>query len=159
MTGEPFSVRSGFRTSNGSHETRAVVTDPNLKSQLFDDPKIAGPVVFQNGKAGFALPAPGQNGAGRNIFVAPSYYNLDMSVVKQFVITERVKLDFRAEAFNVLNRANFDNPRDASTGSPSIQSTLFGQTCCQAVATPQTQTIIQTGESSRVIQFALKLKF
>ena len=71
------------------------------------------------------------------------------------------KLDFRTEMFNVLNHPNFDNPRDASVGSPSIRAAngLFGQTCCQAVAPPSTQTIIQTGESARVIQFALKMKF
>jgi hypothetical protein len=158
MTGEPFSVRSGSRTANGAHESRAVVLDPNLRAELQDVPTIAGPVVFANTN-GFAIPAPGQNGAGRNIFVAPSYYNLDIGIIKQFAITERVKLDFRTEMFNVLNRANFDNPRDASSGSPSIRSSLFGQTCCQAVAPPSTQTIIQTGESARVIQFALKLKF
>jgi hypothetical protein len=61
--------------------------------------------------------------------------------------------------FNVLNHANFDNPRDASVGSPSFRSSLFAQACCATVAPPSTQTIIQTGESSRVIQFGLKLKF
>jgi hypothetical protein len=40
-----------------------------------------------------------------------------------------------------------------------MPSTLFGQTCCAAVAPPSTRTIIQTGEAARVIQFALKLQF
>jgi hypothetical protein len=84
---------------------------------------------------------------------------LDIGLVKTFSITERVKFDLRTEFFNILNKANYDNPRDASVGSPSIQSSVFAQTCCQAVAPPSTQTIIQTGESSRVIQFAFKLKF
>jgi hypothetical protein len=44
-------------------------------------------------------------------------------------------------------------------GSPSILSSVFAQACCAAVSPPSTQTIIQTGESSRVIQFALKLTF
>lgn len=158
MTGEPFSVRSGFRTSNGGHESRAAVTDPSVRAQLQYLPGIAGPVVFPS-NAGFAVPAPNTNGAGRNIFIAPSYYNLDIGIIKQFSISERFKIDFRTEMFNALNHANFDNPRDASVGSPSFQSSLFGQTCCQAVAPPSTQTIIQTGESARVIQFALKLKF
>jgi hypothetical protein len=61
--------------------------------------------------------------------------------------------------FNAFNHPNFDNPRDASVGSPSIQSSLFAQTCCATVAPPSTQTIVQTGESARVIQFALKLQF
>ncbi len=158
MSGEPFSVRSGFRTSNGGHESRAAVIDPSIRAQLQFVKGIIGPVVFAN-NAGFAVPLPGSNGAGRNIFVAPGYYNLDIGIIKQFRISERFKLDFRTEMFNVLNHANFDNPRDASVGSPSIQSSVFGQTCCQAVAPPSTQTIIQTGESARVIQFALKLKF
>ncbi len=158
MTGEPFSVRSGFRTSNGGHESRAAITDPAVRAQLQNVSNVVGPVVFANSN-GFAVPLPGSNGAGRNIFVAPSYYNLDIGIIKQFSLSERFKLDFRTEFFNALNHTNFDNPRDASVGSPSIQSSVFGQTCCQAVAPPGTQTIIQTGESARVIQFALKLKF
>lgn len=158
MTGEPFSVLSGVRTSNSAHVSRADVLDPNIRASLINKPGVIGPVVFENAN-GFAIPAPGANGAGRNIFNAPSYYNLDIGIIKQFSITERVKLDFRTEIFNVLNRVNYDNPRDASSGSPQLTSALFAQTCCAAVAPPSTQTIIQTGESARVIQFALKLKF
>jgi hypothetical protein len=61
VSGEPFSVRSGVRT--------------------------AGPVVFLR-DAGFATPAPGGNGAGRNLFTAPSYWNMDMSMIKRFRLTE-----------------------------------------------------------------------
>lgn len=158
MSGEPFSVRSGSFTSNSGHESRAVVTDPNLRARLQEVPGIVGPVLFPN-TDGFALPLPGDNGSGRNIFVAPSYYNLDIGVIKVFPITERVKLQFRTEMFNALNHPNFDNPRDATVGSPSIRSSVFAQTCCATVAPPSAQTIIQTGESARVIQFALKLQF
>jgi hypothetical protein len=158
MTGEPFSVRSGFRTSNGGHESRADITDPNVRAQLQYVANITGPVVFAS-NAGFAVPAPGSNGSGRNMFIGPGYFNMDLGIIKQWSITERFKLDFRTEMFNALNHANFDNPVTASVGSPSIQSSVFGQTCCQNVAPPSTQTIIQTGESARVIQFALKLKF
>jgi hypothetical protein len=123
-----------------------------------DAPGAFGPVVFDSVSA-FAIPAPGQDGAGRNIFFAKSYWNTDLSVIKNIPIHERVRLQFRAEAFNALNHPNFDNPRDASTGSPNIQSSVFAQTCCATVAPPTTQTIIQTGESPRVIQLALKLDF
>jgi hypothetical protein len=157
MTGEPFSVRSGSRTANGAHESRAVVLSP-IKAQLQFLPNVVGPVLFKDA-SNFALPAPGQNGAGRNIFVAPSYWNLDLGIIKTFPISERFKLQFRTEMFNALNHPNFDNPRDASVGSPSFRSSVFAQSCCATVAPPSTQTIIQTGESSRVIQFALKLQF
>ncbi len=176
MTGEPFAVRSGAFTANGSHESRAGVQIP-VQPQLQELPgqPFAGPVLFkpvginpitnQPFTCGvdltqvFCLPAPGQNGAGRNIFTAPSYWNLDLGFIKTFQITERFKLQFRTEMFNALNHPNFDNPRDASVGSPSIRSSVFAQTCCATVAPPQTQTIVQTGESARVIQFALKLQF
>jgi hypothetical protein len=78
---------------------------------------------------------------------------------RRFAINERVKVQFRTEMFNAFNHANFDNPRDASTGSPSISSSVFASACCAAVAQPSTQTIVQTGEAARVIQFALKFQF
>ena len=157
MSGEPFSVRSNIRTLNNSHDSRAAIIKP-VEAKLQDKPGVFGPVVFADASA-FAIPAPGSDGAGRNIFISPGYWNVDLGINKSFQLTERFRLDFRTEMFNAFNHTNFDNPRDASTGSPSILSTVFGQTCCAAVAPPTTQTIIQTGEASRVIQFALKLKF
>jgi len=169
MSGEPFAVRSGSFTANGSHESRAGVQVP-IKPELQELPgqTFAGPVLFKpvtlttcgaDLSQAFCLPAPGQEGAGRNIFTAPSYWNVDLGFIKTFSFTERVKLQFRTEMFNAFNHANFDNPRDASVGSPSIQSSVFAQTCCAAVAPPSTQTIVQTGEAARVIQFALKVQF
>ena len=169
MTGEPFAVRSGAFTSNGSHEGRAGVQQPvSAKLQELPGSPLAGPVLFKPVNAltcgvdltqAFCIPPPGQNGAGRNIFTAPGYWNVDFGFIKTFPITERVKIQFRTEMFNAFNHPNFDNPRDASTGSPSIRSSVFASACCATVAPPATQTIVQTGESARVIQFALKLQF
>jgi len=156
MSGEPFSVRSGVRTSNFSHESRAALAGGLPEVKLQEIPNVFGPVVFKDA-SGFTLPAPGSNGAGRNIFEAPGYWNLDLGIQKIFRVTEGIRVQFRAEMFNALNHPNFDNPRDASAGSPSILSTAFAQTYCATVAPPTTQTIIQTGESARVVQFALKL--
>src|SRR5215216_1356811 len=169
MSGEPFAVRSGAFTSNGSHESRAGVQAP-VTAQLQELPglPLAGPVLFKpvnpltcgvDLSQPFCIPAPGQNGAGRNIFVAPSYWNVDFGFIKTFALNERVKIQFRTEMFNAFNHTNFDNPRDASTGSPSIRSSVFASACCAAVAPPSTQTIVQTGEAARVIQFALKVQF
>jgi hypothetical protein len=169
MSGEPFAVRSGAFTSNGSHEGRAGVQQPvKAELQYLPGSPLAGPVLFKPVNAltcgvdltqAFCIPPPGQNGAGRNIFTAPGYWNIDFGFIKTFSINERVKLQFRTEMFNAFNHPNFDNPRDASTGSPSIRSSVFASSCCATVAPPSTQTIVQTGESARVIQFALKLQF
>src|SRR2546425_106476 len=165
MTGEPFSVNSsgnsstspGGLTANAGHVSRAVVLTP-IKAQLQNLPGVAGPVLFAN-KNAFAVPAPGKNGAGRNIFVASNYWNLDLGFIKMFQLTERFKVQFRMEMFNALNHPNFDNPRDASVGSPALSSPVFAQTCCATVAPPSTQTVVQSGESARIIQFALKFLF
>ena len=178
MTGEPFNVNAGGdsssapggRTANAAHTARAVVQRPvSVALQYLPGQTSIGPVVFPAGQtalpcgvdpnSAFCIPAPGQNGAGRNIFTAPSYWNVDLGFIKTFQIRERFKIQFRTEMFNALNHANFDNPRDASVGSPSLSSQDFARTCCATVAPPSTQTVVQTGESARVIQFGLKFQF
>jgi hypothetical protein len=158
MTGEPFQVNSGQRTSNAAHVSRALVTDPNVRARLQFLPNVLGPVVFEN-QQGLAVPPPGSNGSGRNIFRGPNYWNVDLGIVKMFEITERFRLQFRTEMFNAFNHPNFDNPRSASVGSPTLGSSQFGRTCCTTVAPNTATNVIQTGESARIIQFGLKLQF
>ena len=88
----------------------------------------------------FTVPPFGSFGnAGRNILTGPGYRNVNVSVIKTTGLSERARLQFRAEAFNLLNRVNLDLP-DIFVGSPT-----FGK--------------IQSAESPRRIQFGLKLLF
>jgi hypothetical protein len=48
--------------------------------------------------------------AGRNSVRAPSFYQMDIGLHKDFRFTERVALSFRGEAFNLLNKTNFNAP-------------------------------------------------
>ena len=96
---------------------------------------------------------------GRNMFRGPGYWNFDLAAQKNFQITERFRLQFRAETFNTLNHPSFQNPSSVSSGSNQITNARFGETCCEAVAPNTTSNIIQTGESGRVVQFGLKLSF
>jgi len=157
-TGEPWTVQSGVRTSNNSHVSRAALVGAAPESKLQDKANTVGPVFFPNAQA-FAIPQPGENGIGRNTFRASSYTNMDLGVQKNFRMSERTTLQFRLETFNTLNHPNFESPTSSSSGSNTITNTRFGETCCQAVAPSSTQNIIQTGESARVLQFALKLIF
>ena len=56
----------------------------------------------------FSTPCLGCAGdLGRNTFVGPGQWYADMSLIKNFQITERVGLQFRAESFNIFNHTNF----------------------------------------------------
>jgi outer membrane receptor protein involved in Fe transport len=48
--------------------------------------------------------------AGRNTLLGPGWFNTDASFLKNFVLTEKVRAQFRAEAFNVFNHVNLGNP-------------------------------------------------
>jgi len=88
----------------------------------------------------------GFGSAGRNILSSPGFQDVDFSIAKNTAIRERVSLQFRAEAFNILNHPNFTQPQN------SLTATTFGQ--ITATRTPR-------GDlgSSRQLQLGLKLIF
>jgi hypothetical protein len=59
----------------------------------------------------FAYPGLNDIGStGRNTFRGPRFFNIDASLVKSFSFTERKRIAFRAEAYNLINNVNFANP-------------------------------------------------
>jgi outer membrane receptor protein involved in Fe transport len=64
---------------------------------------------------------------GRNTFVGPSFVSWDTSLFKNIKITERVGMQFRAEAFNVLNHTNFQLPGAGGSTNNRTNSGSFGQ--------------------------------
>ena len=147
-------------TANFSAQSRAALK-PGVElpqPQLQQKAGVVGPVFFPNADA-FTFPGPGQLGIGRNIFQGPSYWNVDLGITKGFRISEKARMVFRTEMFNAFNHPNFRNPRDASVGSPAVNSSVFGQACCVTLSTASSATTNQNGESWRVIQLALKVSF
>jgi hypothetical protein len=68
--------------------------------------------------AAFAIPGAGAFGnSGRNSLTGPGLAQLDLTVSKRFSLTERFALEFRAEFYNLLNRANFANPTNLRLAS------------------------------------------
>lgn len=66
---------------------------------------------------------------GRNALRGPSFVQWDWSIMKNFPVTERVKLQFRADLFNVLNHPNFGNPDGGICTSVQPTSAEFGAGC------------------------------
>jgi hypothetical protein len=87
------------------------------------------PQVWIN-PAAFAIPAPGTFGdAGRNLVRAPGLWQVDAALSKAIGFTERLGLQFRAEAFNLFNRAQYGSPQ-ANLSSPlsfGVITTLVNQ--------------------------------
>src|SRR5207248_1496780 len=61
--------------------------------------------------AAFSQPAPYTFGnAGVGIVRGPALIQMDMSLIREFTVTRKMRTEVRAEIFNVINRTNFGNP-------------------------------------------------
>ncbi len=114
MTGEPFSINSNIDTASNIRSSRTDIIAP-VPSFGFTPP-VPGNVgpgwfpssVLNSATTPFAVPAPGAYGnQGRIIFNSPNFFNIDMTLQKQFSINERWKVQMKFDAFNVLNHPNF----------------------------------------------------
>lgn len=111
--------------------------------------------------AAFVTPQVGFRGtAGRNIVIGPNHKTVNFSVVKRFRLSETRSLQFRAEVFNLFNRANFDLPSNSEDGElifnyiPAASGRPPSFTQAASVGR-----IFGTVGDSREIQFALKFIF
>ena len=137
-SGQPFSIGSGGDPANvgGGSERAEVVGNPTTgftqgRLEWFNTAAFAEPAAYTFGNE------------GRNNLTGPPFKNLDFSAYKDFILKERLTLQFRSEFFDVLNHANFGLP-DTTVTDPN-----FGQITSTA----------NSANGSREIQFALKLLF
>jgi hypothetical protein len=75
--------------------------------------------------------------AGRNILSGPALNNTDLTLMKEIVAREPLRVQLRSEFFNAFNQVNFDPP------TVQVSSNTFGQ--------------IRSAQPGRVIQLALKV--
>lgn len=112
QTGLPFNIT--IDRSNGSLPGGFAISGAERPNYVFGMPltPAAGstPQEWVN-PAAFSTPSPGTFGnLGRNAFRARGISQVDLALVKDFAITERVRLRFRADTFNVFNRAQYGAP-------------------------------------------------
>lgn len=118
------------RANTGSPLNSTITVNNSRTGNGWDRPNVLGnpnksnptpaswwdPAAFCNTPACGLAPGAFGN-AGRNILIGPGAFLMDFSVQKRFTLTEVQQLQFRFEAFNLTNTANFNSPT-AQTNSP-----------------------------------------
>ena len=95
-------------------------------------------------------------GGGPSTTYGPPFKRFDLSLFKNFKITERVNMQFRSEFFNILNHPNFNAPGFGGNGVVAIGNSLnFNNT----TAFGQIGSTRDAPNDPRQIQFALKLYY
>ncbi len=124
FTGTPFSITSAGSTLNmpGSTQTADQVKPSVAKlggagrGQAFFDPDAFIPVARNDRRFG---------NTAMNVLRGPGSSNWDFSIFRRFQLTERFKLEFRAEAFNFTNTPHFNNPGgNVDSYNPTIADPL-----------------------------------
>jgi hypothetical protein len=111
--------------------------------------------------AAFASPADGQQGnAGRNRLRGFPFSQVDLALRRSFRLRDPLRLSFRVEAFNVLNKPNFLNPlARARLGDPFFgRSTQMANRGFGGTQGPALQQFYESG-GPRSMQLSLRLEF
>ena len=148
-SGFPFTPQLSYNPSNNG-DTRNPV-------RPFLNPDFTGPVILGqpgrwfNPSAFIAPPSTGgfYGNLARDSFSGPGLAIWDFSVIKDTVLREGLRLQFRAEIFNILNRANFNTPNLIVFTPPTAANPTGVSGTAGAITS--------TSTTARQVQFGLKL--
>ena len=129
-----------------------------IQGQSIQPPNYSAPDNQLNPDAFEFAGAVGSRGGtlARNSETGPAYFQWDLSLNKRFNLSERTKLEFRSDLFNILNHPNFNNPDStlctsyAASGNTCVPNPGFGKSLSTL------GNLVGLG-TSRQVQFALKL--
>ncbi len=142
-SGFPFTPELSFNPSNNGDTTNPV--RPSL-NPAFSGPVILGAPSRWFNPSAFVVPPNGTYGnLGRDVLYGPGLAELDLALVKDSRLTEKLDVQFRAEAFNLANQPSFNTPN------------LIVFTAPTAAPSPTAGVITSTATTSRHLQLALKL--
>jgi hypothetical protein len=124
QTGQPFTIPCDITTASGMSCVALFVqgqdpiggkhnVDQWMNPAAFTNP----PVVAVNGQTDLT-----PLGGARGQVYGPGFHRLDFSLFKEFRPTERTRLEFRAEFFNLTNHPNFSTPQGPTGGSAVISA-------------------------------------
>jgi hypothetical protein len=169
--GSPFSITDNYTgQGNSLYGPAGLSPGPNRPLQI-GNPHVAHRTINQwFNPLAFETPLNGQPGnTPRNSLTGPTFEHADVSVFKDFLLTQRFALEFRAEAFNITNTVGYFVPNDQnqhattnavgtnplstiSTTNPVPGPLVAGGGFAQIVS-------VNPGYVPRELQFALKVKF
>ncbi len=144
-TGTPFTVGASGTSLNAPGQSQ---TADQVKPAVQKIGAIGRTAAFYDPTAFVAVTRVGYGNSGRNILRGPGLVNVDLSVFRNFRVTEKARIQLRAEAFNVSNTPHFGNP-SASVSTPSSFMTI--------TSASSSSNNVEGGE--RVFRFALRLSF
>jgi hypothetical protein len=159
-TGMPFSIRNvinrtGTRPSAGTSDRSNMIGSGRISNPSVNQWFDVNDFVFQ--KVGTIA------NQRRNQLFAPGLQRVDLSLFKTFDITERVKFEFRAESFNVLNTTQFGAPNATLQLNPCTAaapcSGNYPVAGFQPISSFGTITTTTNSYNPRLIQFAGRIKF
>ncbi len=165
--GSPSDFKSGstpipYFAPGSPNMPAACITDADNVGSGGPSETLASFGCFAKGNSVLVPPPFGQFGTmGRNIFPDSGFRNLDFSLAKNFHFGERLRAQFRAEFFNILNHPNFANPYGGQNGygnnDPVAAPTTFGCGCVTPDVAAANPAIGSGGPRST--QLALKFSF
>jgi hypothetical protein len=145
QTGQPFSVTASVPSALSALQLGG--RTPNQVPGISYDKIILGKPDQYFDPQAYSLPASREIGnVGRNTLIGPGLGRWDVGITKNTSLSERFKFQFRAELFNLLNRANFSVPASSVFSGSGARVGSAG-------------TITSTIAASRQIQFGMKLLF
>ena len=148
QTGHPYDVLGTVDSNHTGVPSRGYIIGP-LAQPAGTDKTFTGPDAASITNTPFDV----QPNSGKNMFYGPNFVNVDAAALKNTKLTEKLTLQFRLEAYNLFNHAQFSQPDNLvqDIGTPGSPGT-FGQST-STITRPDGTT------SARQLQVALKLIF
>ena len=149
MSGTPFTVTSAATSLNAPGNTQ---TADQVKADVQIFGKIGRGESYFDPSAFAPVTAVRYGTVGRNSMRGPGVFNFDGSLFRNFKLTERFALQFRAEVFNLTNTPAFNNPgANASSPTRNADGSIINTNGFSEITSAQ--------GTERQFRFALKLSF
>lgn len=160
QTGFPFSPQLGYNPT-GSGDTRNPVR-PNINPGFTGSPYTHGTTAQRVAQYFnpnyYSAPAAGYVGnVGRDSLTGPGYADWALSLLKSTQLSEAIRVQFRAELFNLLNHTNLQLPNEVVFSAGPTQGIVANQTAATTLGSPGV--ITSTANTARQIQLGAKIIF